>query len=127
MPLACHLVITKWRGYAIMPKLTHKEVFNLLIKEVLEVYPHLENKLDSVSKEILEHLHSNSDGVRERLSQGSFTKDDGEIDQREAFLLTWVDEVWDGENGNQDLYEKFINNLNGEPQEFNLYEKEVPQ
>ncbi|NEP00725.1 MAG: hypothetical protein F6K58_19070 [Symploca sp. SIO2E9] len=110
-----------------MAKLTHKEVFNLLIKEVIEVYPHLENNLDSLSKEILDHLRSNSARVRERLRQGSFTKDDGEINQLEAFLLTWVDEVWDGENGNQELYEKFINELNGTPQEFNLYEKEVPQ
>ena len=110
-----------------MAKLNHKEIFDLLIKEVLEAYPHIENKLDFVRKDILDHLKSNSDGVRERLRQGSFTKDDGEISQVEAFLLTWVDEVWDGENGNQELYEKFINELNGTPQEFNLYEKEVPQ
>ncbi|NEP86935.1 MAG: hypothetical protein F6K18_08860 [Okeania sp. SIO2C2] len=110
-----------------MAKITHKEVFDLLIKEVLEAYPHVENKLDFVSKDILEHLLSNSDGVRERLRQGSFTKDDGEVNQMEAFLLTWVDEVWDVENGNQGLYEKFIADLNGTPQEFDLYDKNVPQ
>ncbi len=110
-----------------MAKLTHKEVFNLIIEEVLEAYPHVENKLDFVSRDILKHLPSNSDAVRERLRKGSFIKDDGQIDQREAFLLTWVDEVWDGENGNQDLYEKLMNELDGIPQEFNLYDKEVPQ
>ncbi|NEP09666.1 MAG: hypothetical protein F6K14_05455 [Symploca sp. SIO2C1] len=109
-----------------MPQLTHKEVFDLLIEEVFEVYPHLENKLDFIAKDILKHLHSNSSGVRERLRKGSFTKDDGEINQREAFLLTWVDEVWDQNNGNQELYEKFIEELNGTPQEFGLYEKELP-
>jgi len=110
-----------------MAKLTHKEVFDLLIKEVLEVYPQMENKLDFVSKDILDHLLSSSDRVRERLRKGSFTKDDGEINQTEAFLLTWVDEVWDVENGNQELYKKFISDLNGTPQEFDLYDKEVPQ
>ncbi|NET01538.1 MAG: hypothetical protein F6K62_24580 [Sphaerospermopsis sp. SIO1G2] len=110
-----------------MTKLTHKQIFDQLIQEVLEAYPHIENKLDFVSKDILEHLQSNSDGVRERLRKGSFTKDDGQIDQMEAFLLTWVDEVWDAENGNQELYNKFISELNGTPQEFDLYDKDLPQ
>ena len=109
-----------------MAKLTHKEIFNLLIKEVLEAYPHVENKLDFVSKDILKHLKSNSAGVKQRLSKGSFIKDDGEIDLGEAFLLTWVDEVWDKNNGNPELYEKFMDELNGIPQEFDLYEKEAP-
>ncbi|NEQ41431.1 MAG: hypothetical protein F6K40_36645 [Okeania sp. SIO3I5] len=110
-----------------MAKITHKEVFALLIKEVLEAYPKVENKLDFVSKDILDHLNSNSDKVRERLRKGSFTKDDGKINQTEAFLLTWVDEVWDVKNGNKELYKKFISDLNGTPQEFDLYDKEVPQ
>ena len=110
-----------------MTKLTHKEIFDQLIQEVLEAYPHIENKLDFVSKDILKHLLSNSDGVRERLRKGSFTKDDGEINQMEAFLLTWVDEVWDVENGNQELYEKFISELNGTPQEFEIYDKDAPE
>lgn len=110
-----------------MVKLTHKEIFDKLIKEVIEVYPHVENKLDAVSREILDHLQSNSDGVRERLRKGSFTKDDGKIDKMEAFLLTWIDEVWDAENGNQELYDKFISELNGTPQDFDVYEKDIPE
>ena len=108
-----------------MAKLTHKEVFNLLVKQVFEAYPHLENKSDFISRDILKHLNSNSSGVRERISQGSFIKDDGEIDQTETFLLTWIDEVWDDQNGNQELHDKLIQDLNGTPQEFKLYEKEL--
>lgn len=108
-----------------MAKLTHKEVFNLLVKQVFEAYPHLENKSDFISRDILKHLNSNSSGVRERISKGSFIKDDGEIDQTETFLLTWIKEVWDDQNGNQELHDQLLQDLNGESQKFKLYEKEL--
>ncbi|HBQ97404.1 MULTISPECIES: hypothetical protein [unclassified Roseofilum] len=109
-----------------MAQLNHQKIFDLLIDEVLEAYPHIEGKLDFVSRDILEHLKSRSNQVKERLRQGSFTKDDGQIDQREAFLLTWIEKVWEAQNGNQELYEKLLNHLNGTPQEFDLYDREVP-
>lgn len=109
-----------------MAQLTHKEIFDLLIAEVLEAYPHIENKLDFVARDILKHLNSNSDGVRARLGKGSFIKDDGKIDAREAFLLTWVEEVWDGENGNQALHDQLLSFMDGTPQEFSTYERELP-
>ncbi|NEP58204.1 MAG: hypothetical protein F6K31_14470 [Symploca sp. SIO2G7] len=110
-----------------MVQVTHKKVFDLLIEEVLEAYPHVENKLDFVSRDILKHLQSNPSGVQERLKKGSFTKDDGKISQREAFLLNWVDEVWGGENDSQELYDKFLQDLNGTPQEFDVYAKDLPE
>ena len=78
------------------------------------------------NEDILKHLNSNSDGVRERLGKGSFIKDDGKIDARETFLLTWVEEVWEGENGNQALHDQLLSFMNGTPQEFSTYERDLP-
>ncbi|NES18134.1 MAG: hypothetical protein F6K41_04210 [Symploca sp. SIO3E6] len=110
-----------------MAKATHKEIFDLLIKEVLEAYPHIEDKLDFVRRDILDRLPSNPAGVKERLSKGSFTKDDGKIDHMETFLLNWVDEVWGVENGNPELQEKLLKDLDGTPQEFDVYDKDLPE
>ena len=109
-----------------MAKLTHKQVFELVVEQVFEAYTHLEeNKREFISRDILKHLNSNSSGVRDRISKGSFIKDDGEIDQTETFLLTWIEEVWDEQNGNQELHDKLLQDLDGTPQEFELYEKEL--
>ncbi|NET60883.1 MAG: hypothetical protein F6K47_33535 [Symploca sp. SIO2E6] len=110
-----------------MAKATHKEVFDLLVQQVVEAYPQVKDKLDFISKDILTHLPGNSAAVKERLSKGSFIKDDGQIDPIETFLLGWVEEVWETENGNQELYDKLLKELEGTPQEFEVYDKELPK
>ncbi|NEP13413.1 MAG: hypothetical protein F6K14_25045 [Symploca sp. SIO2C1] len=80
-----------------------------------------------MSKDFLDALNYDSSGLRKYLGEYSFKEDDDQVNSTEQFLLDWIDEVWVKNNGNQELYAKFLQDLRGNLQEFELYEKELAQ
>ncbi len=101
-----------------MPQLTHKQLFNLLIKELNEVYQYPQEDLQYLSKDFLDALNYDSAGLRKYLGEHGFQRDDEQVNSTEQFLLDWIDEVWVKSNGNQELYAKFLQDLRGNLQEF---------
>ena len=107
-----------------MTQLNHQQIFNLLLKEINELDSEPDRDLKSFSKKILGYLHERPKTVCVYF-QYDFKNDDKRISPTEQFLLDWAEDEWVKKDGNEELYQKISKFLEGEKQDWDLYEKEL--